>query len=109
MTETVAVEYRHSPEVVFPPGETLAELLAERGIAQAEFVGRTGLTAERVNLIVNGQAPITAELAELLERETGVSAAVWANLEATFRAHEARQSDGAHADQGLVAGAPDRR
>lgn len=109
MADTTAVRHHYDPEVVLPPGDTLAELLEERGIAQAEFAERTGLSAAHVDLMIGGQAPITPEIAELLELETGVSAEVWARLEAAFRAYETHIGKQAGVDQGLVAGAADGR
>lgn len=88
MADTTAVGHHYVPEVVLPPGDTLAELLEERGIAETEFAEHTGLSAEHVNRMIGGLAPVTPEIAELLELETGVSAEVWANLETAFRAYE---------------------
>ena len=109
MADTTAVGHHYVPEVVLPPGGTLAEVLEERGIAPAEFAERTGLSVEHVNLMIGGQTPVTTEIAELLELETGVSAEAWANLEAAFRAYETRIGEKTSADQGLVAGAADGR
>ena len=109
MADTTAVGHHYHPEVVLPPGETLAELLEGRGMTQAELAERTGLLEEHVDRIIVGRAPLTPEIAAVLERETRVSARVWANLETAFRAHESRMGGKDRKDRGLVAGAADGR
>lgn len=88
MTRT---EFRYEPDHVFPPGETLVEVLAERGMTQAELAARTGLSAKHINQIVKGIAPISPDTALRLESTTGVPARVWSNLEIAYREHETRQ------------------
>ena len=109
MADTTAVGHHYDPEVVLPPGDTLAELLEERGMTQAEFAERTGLLEEHIDLVVVGRAPLTPEIAAVLERETGVSTRVWASLETAFRAYESRMGGKDRKDRGLVSGAADGR
>lgn len=109
MADRTAVGHHYVPEVVLPPGDTLAELLEQRDVAQAEFTELTGLSAEHVNRIISGEAPVTTEIAELLESETGVSVEVWANLETAFQAYKTRERGKARTDRDLVAGAADGR
>jgi addiction module HigA family antidote len=85
--------YRYEPDVVFPPGETLAEVLDDLDMTQTELAKRTGLSVKHVNQIINGAAAITTETALLLEQATGVTARVWSNLEIAYREHEARQEE----------------
>lgn len=80
MARTPTAEHRYAPDLVLPPGETLVEVIAERGMTQAELAARTGLSAKHINQIVKGIAPITPDTALLLESTTGVSARVWSNL-----------------------------
>ena len=82
--------YAYEPDTVFPPGETLAEWLDERGMTQAELAARTGLSPKHVNQIVKGAAPITTETALGLERVTGVPAHLWNSLEMSYRSHLTR-------------------
>ncbi len=95
MAETTTSEFRYEPDVVFPPGETLAEVLDEAYMTQSELAKRTGLSTKHINQIVNGSAPITTETALLLERATGVAARVWSNLEISYREHELRRREDA--------------
>ncbi|HMS71588.1 MAG TPA: helix-turn-helix domain-containing protein [Baekduia sp.] len=90
MARTPTAEHRYAPDLVLPPGETLVEVIAERGMTQAELAARTGLSAKHINQIVKGIAPITPDTALLLESTTGVSARVWSNLEIAYREHESR-------------------
>ena len=87
---------KFEPDYVVAPGETLLEVLEEKGMTQVELARRTGLTAKHVNQIVKGQASITAETATKLERATAVPARVWLGLQATYdegasRLNESRQ------------------
>lgn len=85
--------YPYAPDYAFPPGETLTEVLAERGMSQAELARRAGLSAKHVNQIVLGAASITAETALRLERVTGVPAQVWTNLEADYQVTRTLQEE----------------
>jgi HTH-type transcriptional regulator/antitoxin HigA len=67
------------------PGETLQELLEERGMSQRELARRTGLSPKHVNKLLQGLVPLSAEVAMRLERVTGVTANFWNRLEANYR------------------------
>lgn len=85
--------YRFVPDVPIPPGETVSELLSDRHMSQADFALALGRTEKNVSQLVNGKAPITHELAIDLERVLGVPAAVWNNLESTYRDLLARRRE----------------
>lgn len=91
MTATTHLDYR--PDLVFPPGDTLEEVLDHLDMTQAQLAKRTGLSTKHVNQIVNGTAPITPETSLLLERATGVSARTWSNLEIAYREYLTRQDE----------------
>lgn len=95
MTTTRTSVFSYEPDVVLPPGETLAEVLDEAGMTQAELATRTGLSTKHINQIVNGAASITPETALLLERATGVRSRVWSNLEVAYREHLSREEESA--------------
>lgn len=86
---------RFEPDYVVAPGETLLEVLEEKGMTQVELARRTGLTAKHVNQIVKGQATITAETATKLEGATAVPARVWLGLQATFDEGTSRLNESA--------------
>lgn len=85
--------HRYEPNLVLPPGTTLAEVLDDAGMTQAELATRTGLSTKHVNQVVNGLAAITPETALLLERATGVPARIWSNLEVRYREQETRRAE----------------
>lgn len=91
MTEALRNEYL--PSSVSPPGETLAELLAERRISQADFARRTGRPLKTINEIVKGKTAISPETALQFERAAGVPAAFWLAREAKYREWRARRAD----------------
>jgi len=45
---------QYIPDVVSPPGETLAEKLAEIGMSQVELADRTGRPKKTINEIIKG-------------------------------------------------------
>ncbi len=81
---------QYFPDVVSPPGETLAELLEERGMTQAELAQRTGRPTKTINEIIQGKAAITPETALQLERVLGVPASFWNERERLYRESLAR-------------------
>ncbi|MEN8165226.1 MAG: HigA family addiction module antitoxin [Acidobacteriota bacterium] len=87
MTRPTANEY--VPEFVSVPGETLQEVLDDRGISQAELAERTGRPKKTINEIIRGKAAITPETALQLERVLGIPAAFWNNLERNYRENRA--------------------
>ena len=83
----------YAPNYVSPPGETLADVLEDRGMSQAELARRTGLAKKTVNEIIKGKAPITPETALKLERVLGVPASFWNAREQRYREFLARQAE----------------
>ncbi len=68
-----------------PPGETLRELLEERGVSQRDLARRADLSAKHVNKLLQGLVPLSADVAMRLERVTGTPARIWNRLEADYR------------------------
>ncbi|MCA1732677.1 MAG: ImmA/IrrE family metallo-endopeptidase, partial [Acidobacteria bacterium] len=78
------------PDEVSAPGATLLDLLAERGMSQAELAARTGRPVKTINEIVKGKAAITPETAIQFERVLGAPASFWNNRESQYRESLAR-------------------
>ena len=57
------VLFEYLPNYAVPPGATLAEVLDERGMSQAELAQRTDLSAKHINRIVNGHVRISTDVA----------------------------------------------
>lgn len=82
MTKAVAT---FSPDWVSPPGDTILDMLDERGWKQTELARRTGYTTKHISLLINGKATITDETAIKLERVIGSTAHFWLAREAQYR------------------------
>jgi HTH-type transcriptional regulator / antitoxin HigA len=90
MADTTEAGFRYEPDYAVPPGETLAEVLEDRGMSQAELARRTGMSAKHINLILKGSATITPDTALKLERVLNIPARIWNALEANYQGHLSR-------------------
>ena len=81
------------PDYISSPGETLEDVLEERGMTQLELAGRMGRTPKLINEIVKGKAPITPETALQLERVFDIPAAFWNARESRYREARAREEE----------------
>ena len=88
MLETTAT---FSPDWASPPGDTIADLLEERGWTQAELAVRLGSCEAFVNQLVSGETSIDKAAALTLERVLGGTARFWLNREADYRAALAKR------------------
>jgi len=77
-------------DLPIPPGEYLAEVIAVKGIAQAELARRIGRPIQAVNEIIKGEKAITPETALQLERALDVPAHIWTGLESRCQLIKAR-------------------
>lgn len=68
-----------------PPGETIKEQLESQHISQKDFVTRMGIPIKRLNNLINGDVPITQDVARRLEMVLGVPAPFWIRLEKIYR------------------------
>jgi len=66
------------------PGAYLKELLDELSISQYRLAKDLVLPAMRINLIVHGKRPVTAELALRLGRYFGQNPRYWVNLQSRY-------------------------
>ena len=79
-----------APDWVSPPGDTIIDLIEERGWTQTELGKRLGYTEKHVSQLLNGKVPLTDEAALRLERVLGSNAGFWLAREAKYREHSAR-------------------
>lgn len=95
-----ADEFR--PDYFVSPGAVLRAELDARGLTQADLAARAGLSPKHVNQVVQNVAPLSAEVALLLERTLGVPSRVWNVLESRQREvatrKNAQQELASHAD-----------
>jgi len=81
------------PSSVSPPGDTLIELLMEKGMSQKEFAERCGRPEKTVNEIIKGKSAITPETALQFERVLGTPAEFWNMREAHYREYLVRKTE----------------
>lgn len=67
------------------PGKTLLETAESLQMTQKDLARSTSLSEQTIVSILQGEQPITAAIAEKLERATGVPASLWNNLELLYR------------------------
>lgn len=83
MAKTIQNEFK--PNYASPPGDTLQDTLDILGITRAELAQQMGQSIKTINEIIEGQAPITPDMAWRLERAVGVPADFWNNRERDYR------------------------
>ena len=79
--------------LVIHPGETIGDILEERGITKAELAARTGVSRAYVSNVIAGKKDISARFAMALEFALDVPKSFWLNLQANYDAEllEARR------------------
>ena len=75
----------YKPDYAVPPGETIKELLDERGMSRLSLAERMRCPTSVVEEIVRGERAISAENADGLSRVFAVPASFWLNLEKNYR------------------------
>lgn len=68
-----------------PPGDTIQETIDEIGMSQAELAERMGRPKEKINPLIKGKEPLTADTAFRLEKVLGIEAGFWLNREREYR------------------------
>lgn len=81
-------EKRHviSPDLVIHPGETIYDLLQDRGITQKELALRAGVSEPFLSDVIHGKKDISKSLALGLQYAFGVPGSFWLNLQANYDA-----------------------
>lgn len=73
-----------SREMIIHPGETIKEVLEERGMSQLELSLRTGVSAKHISTVLNGEKNISVTFAKKLEYALGIDATFWINLQTEY-------------------------
>ena len=79
--------------IAIPPGETIREQLADRGMLQKEFAVRMDMSEKHISNLINGEVRLAPDVALRLESVLGIPASFWNNLEANYREKLARVKD----------------
>jgi addiction module HigA family antidote len=66
------------------PGDFLAEILEDLHMSQAEFARQIGVPRMRISYIINGQRPVTAEMACLFAKAFNQSPSYWLGLQSDY-------------------------
>lgn len=73
-----------SRDLMIHPGETIADVLEDRGITQAELALRAGVSPAYVSNVIAGKKGISANFAMGLEYALGVPKSFWLNLQTNY-------------------------
>lgn len=92
MSEAMAT-MSFNPDWVSPPGDTIADLLDERGWTRPEFANRLATSRRFVNQLILGEASINEATALELERVLGSTNRFWLNRESDYRAGMAKRQE----------------
>lgn len=79
-------------DLIWHPGELLAEELEAREMTQKELALAMGRPPQAINEIVRGKKAITAETAVQLEHALGIKAQFWMNLQTSYDIKRVRQA-----------------
>ena len=77
--------YRSKTFTAIPPGMTIKEVLENRHMTQKELASRMDMSEKHISKLINGEVPLTQDVAIRLERVFGVEASFWNGLEAGYR------------------------
>jgi len=74
-----------APLWAIPPGRTIADAMASKGMAAAQLAHSMELDLDDLNDLLNGRLALTAQLAARLETLIGASAGFWLRREEHYR------------------------
>jgi HTH-type transcriptional regulator/antitoxin HigA len=74
-----------NPDYRIPPGVTLHETIAIRGMGRDELAEKLGVTTRFVDLLILGDAVLTPEIATKLQEVLLIPAGFWNRAEAAYR------------------------
>lgn len=70
-----------SRDLIIHPGETLNDVINQRGISQSELAKRTGFSAKHISQVISGKDNISTKFARSLEYVLGIDMRFWINLQ----------------------------
>jgi addiction module HigA family antidote len=82
------------------PGEVLKQKLIDGlGLTQAELARYLQISSPRLNMILKGRCPLSAEIALRIEKVFGISPQEWLRIRADFELFEGRRRISKQLDQ----------
>jgi HTH-type transcriptional regulator/antitoxin HigA len=82
-----------NPMWASPPGDTINEILLNKGVSKEQFGENISLSGLKVLQLIEGKQPITNRLAEKLELALGSTKAYWLEREAQYKKDLLRLSE----------------
>ena len=82
-----------NPDYASSPGQILEMHLEHYDMSAAEFARRCGRSAEFVQELLSGKAPLDRDTASLIVKEFGGAAETWMNIESGYRQMLARDAE----------------
>ena len=82
-----------SDDWIIHPGETIADVLVDRGITQTELATRTGVTPAYIRRVISGKQDISPHFAAALETTLGVRQSFWLHLQANNETEKRNRGD----------------
>lgn len=76
---------KFNPDYAIPPGETLKEVLEDRGLTPRELAKKSGISLFAVYGVLAGWYLIDSGLAKRLEKALGTPASFWIKREQVYR------------------------
>lgn len=70
--------------IAFHPGSYIEDIIEDLNLSQNEFARRMDVSAKTVSKIINGKSRVTNELADKLDRFTGISYDTWIRLQSSY-------------------------
>ncbi len=76
--------------MAIPPGETVLEGMEHHGMTRNQLAEKIGLSSKTLNELIEGNMPITQDIAEKLENVLSIPAYMLVRLEERYRRTLAR-------------------
>lgn len=73
-----------SLDLIIHPGETIKEILEDKGMTQEELAIRTDYSAKHVSEVISGKKAISSKFANALEYAFGIPTEFWINLQGIY-------------------------
>lgn len=72
--------------IAFHPGYYIKDIIEEMNMTQSELAKRLATTDKTISKLINGEIPLSDEIAQKLSNMLGTSAKFWLNIQATYDA-----------------------
>jgi len=81
----------NNTEFIDSPGDVLRKILKEKDVKQKDFAKKIHTSYTVLNKYINGNRPMNASFALILEKSLDIKAEYWLQLQAQYDIHLARQ------------------